>query len=78
MHLKFHKSCEHPLKHIRVCIVTSTMTAPVEKWPQLSVLSTLSSGTVLDAVKVSNSEEVSNQDTASDVMKCEESFCFSA
>ena len=35
------------------------------KWPQLSILSALCSGTVLDSVKVSDSEEVSDQDTGS-------------
>ena len=44
------------------------------KWPQLSILSALCSGTVLDSVKVSDSEEVSDQDTGSNVVECEESF----
>ena len=30
---------------------------------------------MLDAVKVSDSEEVNKQDTDSNVVKCEESFC---
>ena len=51
------------------------MTTPLEKWPQLSVLSTLSFGTVLDAVKFSDSEEVSDQDTDSKIVESEESFC---
>ena len=44
------------------------------KWPQLSILSALCSGTVLDSVKVSDSEDVSDQDTGSNVVECEESF----
>ena len=51
------------------------MTIPVEKWPQLSVLSTLSFGTVLDAVKFSDYEEESDQDTHSKVVESEECFC---
>ena len=47
MHLKLCELLECPLEHIRVCMVTSAlasaMTTPVEKWPQLSVLSMLSS-----------------------------------
>ena len=38
----------------------SAMTIPVEKWPQSSVLSTLSSDTELDVVNVSDSKEVSD------------------
>ena len=34
----------------------------------------LFSGTVLHAVKVSNSEDVSDQDTDRNVVECEESF----
>ena len=41
------KSHEHPLKHTRVCVITyafaSAMTTPVERQPQSSVLSTVSS-----------------------------------
>ena len=57
MLLKFHESREHLLEHIRVCMATSAMTTAVEKQPQSSVLSMLSSGTVLDVVKVSDLEK---------------------
>ena len=40
----------------------------------LRILSALCSGTVLDSVKVSDSEEVSDQDTGSNVVEREESF----
>ena len=44
--------------------LASTMTTPVEKWPQIK-----------DAMKVSDPEEVSDQDTAdSNIVECEKSF----
>ena len=63
MLLKFHESREHLLEHIRVCMATSAMPTAVEKQPQSSVLS-MFSGTVLDVVKVSDLEKISDQDTA--------------
>ena len=48
MHLKLSESCEYPLEHIRVWVVTSgltsAMTTSVEMWPQSSFLSALSPG----------------------------------
>ena len=49
------------------------MTTPVEKQPQSSDFSMLSSGTVLGAaVNFSDPEEVNNQDNGSDVVVCKE------
>ena len=47
----------------------------MEKQPRSSVLPTLTLGTVLDAVKFSDSEEVSGQDIASAIVEYEESCC---
>ena len=41
---------------------------------QLSALSTLFSGTVLDTVKISNSEVANDHDTDGKVVECEEIF----
>ena len=47
------------------------MATPAEKQQQTSGLSTLSSSTVLDAVNLSGSEDVSDQDTDSDIEQLE-------
>ena len=65
------ESREYPPEYIRVCVVTCAMATPAEKQQQTSGLSTLSSSTVLDAVNLSGSEDVSDQNTDSDIEQLE-------
>ena len=58
-------------------MVTCAMTTPMERETSIIryVLSTFSSGGELDAVKGSDSEEISDRDNDRNDVECEESFC---